>query len=110
MNILGHVGRLGPGVAKKHLIHNRLAYAEYTATHGGDGRNRNINIDSENHGTACEDTEKRAESQVNSAGYYIENLRMRNIMCTWGWHRKSAEIMRMLLPHTSLEFPQELST
>ena len=73
MNILGHIGRLSPGVAKKHLIHNRLAYAEYTATHGGDGRNRNINIDSENHGTACEDTEKRAESQVNSAGYYIEN-------------------------------------
>ena len=69
MNILGHIGRLSPGVAKKHLIHNRLAYAEYTATHGGDGRNRNINIDSENHGTACEDTEKRAESQVNSAGY-----------------------------------------
>lgn len=73
MNILGHIGRLSPGVAKKHLIHNRLAYAEYTATHGGDGRNRNINIDSENHGTTCEDTEKRAESQVNSAGYYIEN-------------------------------------
>ena len=73
MNILGHIGRLSPGVAKKHLIHNRLAYAEYTATHGGDGRNRNINIDSENHGTVCEDTEKRAESQVNSAGYYIEN-------------------------------------